>query len=149
MSNRCVALTSLPRMRAIERGTEGLFPSKQRKDTCLQTCGSARACVGESKRITRSSKRSSGACEREEDRAFGEAKANIDERSTGGISGESPSGRHGLGGQDFVVYPCLSSSSDDHHLSHSCLGTGMRLGMQNKFCHCRASLVHLVSLIVS
>ena len=48
-----------------------------------------------------------------------------------------------------VVYPCLSSSSDDHHLSHSCLGTGMRFGTQNKFCHYRASLVHLVSLIVS
>ena len=27
-----------------------------------------------------------------------------------------------------VVYPCLSSSSDDHPLLHSCLGTGMRVG---------------------
>ena len=24
-----------------------------------------------------------------------------------------------------VVYPCLSSSSDDHYLLHSCLGTGV------------------------
>ena len=46
----------------------------------------------------------------------------------------------------FVVYLCLSSSSDDHLLSHSCLGTGMRFGTQNKFCHYRASLVHSVSL---
>ena len=38
-----------------------------------------------------------------------------------------------------VVYLCPSSSSDDHHLLHSCLGTGMRVGTQNKFCHCRAS----------
>ena len=48
-----------------------------------------------------------------------------------------------------VVYLCLSSSSDDHLLSHRCLGTGMRFGTQNKFCHYRASLVHSVSLIVS
>ena len=48
----------------------------------------------------------------------------------------------------FVVYPCLSSSSDDHHLLHSCWCTGTRFGTQNKFCHYRASLVHLVSLIV-
>ena len=34
-----------------------------------------------------------------------------------------------------VVYLCLSSSSDDHLLSHSCLGTGMRGGAHNKFCH--------------
>ena len=27
-----------------------------------------------------------------------------------------------------VVYPCLSSSSDDHHLSHSRLGTGTLFG---------------------
>ena len=44
-----------------------------------------------------------------------------------------------------VVYPCLSSSSDDHHLLHSCLGTGMRGGAQNKFCHYFASLVHSAS----
>ena len=50
---------------------------------------------------------------------------------------------------DHVVHLCLSSSSDDHHLSHSCLGTGMRFGTQNKFCHYRASSVHLASLIVS
>ena len=48
-----------------------------------------------------------------------------------------------------VVYLCLSSSSDSHHLSHSCLGTGMRFGTQNKFCHYPASSVHLASLIVS
>ena len=41
-----------------------------------------------------------------------------------------------------VVYPCLSSSSDDHPFLHSCLGTGMRVGSQNKFCHYPASLVH-------
>ena len=40
-----------------------------------------------------------------------------------------------------VLYLDLSSSSD-HHLLHSCLGTGMRFGTQNKFCHYRASLVH-------
>ena len=33
---------------------------------------------------------------------------------------------------DDVVYPCLSSSSDDHHLSHSCLGTGMRFRTQKQ-----------------
>ena len=44
-----------------------------------------------------------------------------------------------------VVYLCLSSSSDDHPLLHSCLGTGMRFGTQNKFCHYRASLVHSAS----
>ena len=48
-----------------------------------------------------------------------------------------------------VVYLCLSSSSDDHLLSPSSLGTGMRFGTQNKFCNYRASLVHSVSLIVS
>ena len=48
-----------------------------------------------------------------------------------------------------VLYLCLSSSSDDNHLSHSCLGTGMRFGTQKKFCHYRASSVHLVSLIAS
>ena len=32
---------------------------------------------------------------------------------------------------------------------HSCLGTGMRFGTQNSFCHYRASSVHLVSLTVS
>ena len=47
-----------------------------------------------------------------------------------------------------VVYLCLSSSSDDHLLSHSRLGTGMRGGARNKFCHYRASLVHLASSIV-
>ena len=46
-----------------------------------------------------------------------------------------------------VVYPCLSSSSD-HHWLHRCLGTGMRVGAQNKFCHYRASLVQLASAIV-
>ena len=49
----------------------------------------------------------------------------------------------------LVVYLSLSSSSGDHHLSHSCLGTGMRFGTQNKFGHYRASSVHLASLIVS
>ena len=65
--------------------------------------------------------------------------------------GNTPRGRLVLGIRTVVsvVYPCLSSSSDDHLLSHSCLGTGMRFGTQNKFCHYRASLVHLVSLIVS
>ena len=29
---------------------------------------------------------------------------------------------------EIVVYPCLSSSSEDHPLLHSCLGTGMRVG---------------------
>ena len=42
-----------------------------------------------------------------------------------------------------VVYPCLSSSSDDHPLLHSCLGTGMRFGIITIFCHYRSSLVHL------
>ena len=46
------------------------------------------------------------------------------------------------------MYLCLSSSSDDHHLSHSCLGTGMRFGPKNKFCHYRSSLVHSASSIV-
>ena len=41
----------------------------------------------------------------------------------------------------IVVYPCLSFSSDDHHLSPSCLGTAMRFGTQNKFCHYRASFI--------
>ena len=41
---------------------------------------------------------------------------------------------------EHVVSLCLSSSSDEHHRSHSCLGTGMRVGIQNKFCHHRASL---------
>ena len=40
-----------------------------------------------------------------------------------------------------VVYPCLSSSSDDHLFLHSSFGTGMRVGTQNKFCHYRASLI--------
>ena len=47
-----------------------------------------------------------------------------------------------------VVNPCLSSSSDDHPLFHSCLGTGMRVGSQSKFCHFPPSLVHSVSAIV-
>ena len=47
-----------------------------------------------------------------------------------------------------VVYPCLSSSSDDHLLLLSSLGTGMRVGSQNKFFHFRASLVHSASAIV-
>ena len=46
-----------------------------------------------------------------------------------------------------VVYPCLSYSSDDHHLLHSCLGTGARVGTQNRFRLYRASLVHPVSSI--
>ena len=32
-----------------------------------------------------------------------------------------------------VVSPCLSSSSDEHHCSHSCLGTGLRFGTENNF----------------
>ena len=28
----------------------------------------------------------------------------------------------------YVVHLGLSSSSDEHHCSHSCLGTGMRVG---------------------
>ena len=47
-----------------------------------------------------------------------------------------------------VVYPCLSSSSDDHPLLHSCLGTGMRVGSQKQVCHFLASLVHSASTIV-
>ena len=46
-----------------------------------------------------------------------------------------------------VLYPCLSYSSDDHHLIHSCLGTGARVGTQNRFRLYRASLVHPVSSI--
>ena len=42
----------------------------------------------------------------------------------------------------------LSSSSDDHPLSHSCEGTGMRFGTQNKFCHYRASGVLDRSLLM-
>ena len=37
-----------------------------------------------------------------------------------------------LGAKLFVVYPCLSSSSDDHPLWHSCLGTGMRVESQKQ-----------------
>ena len=33
-----------------------------------------------------------------------------------------------LSDSDCVVYLYLSSSSDEHHLLHSCLGTGMRVG---------------------
>ena len=44
--------------------------------------------------------------------------------------------------------PCLSSSSDDHPLLQSCLGAGMRVESQNKFCHFLASLVHSASAIV-
>ena len=47
-----------------------------------------------------------------------------------------------------MLYLYLSSSSDEHHLLHSCLGTGMRVGTYNNFCHYRASLVHLSSSIV-
>ena len=32
-----------------------------------------------------------------------------------------------------VVHHCLSPSSDGHHHSHSCLGTGMRVGTKNSF----------------
>ena len=46
-----------------------------------------------------------------------------------------------------VVYLCLSSPSDEHHPLHSCLGTGARVGNQNKFCLHRASLAHPVSSI--
>ena len=46
-----------------------------------------------------------------------------------------------------VVYPCLSYSSDDHHLIYSCLGTGARVGTQNRFHLYLASLVHPVSSI--
>ena len=46
-----------------------------------------------------------------------------------------------------VVYPCLPYSSDDHHLLQSCLGTGARVGTQNRFRLYRASLVHPVSSI--
>ena len=42
----------------------------------------------------------------------------------------------------------LSSSYDDHPLLHSCLGTGMRVGSQNKFCHFPPSMVHSASAIV-
>ena len=38
-----------------------------------------------------------------------------------------------------VVYLCLSSSSDDHHMLHSCLGTGMRLERKTSF----VIIVHL------
>ena len=33
-----------------------------------------------------------------------------------------------LGCDEYVVYLCLSFSSDEHHHSHSCTGTGMRVG---------------------
>ena len=39
-----------------------------------------------------------------------------------------------------VVYLCLSSSSDDRHLLHSCLGTGMRIRTQKPVLSC---IVHL------
>ena len=42
-----------------------------------------------------------------------------------------------------VVSPCLSSSSDEHHCSHSCLGTGLAVWNRKQLCHYRASLVHL------
>ena len=54
-----------------------------------------------------------------------------------------------LGAAMIVVYLCLSSSSDSHLLLRSCLGTGMRFGTQNMFCHYPASSVHLASLFVS
>ena len=38
-----------------------------------------------------------------------------------------------------VVSLCLSFSSDEHHRSHSCLGTGMRVGIPNTF----VIIVHL------
>ena len=47
----------------------------------------------------------------------------------------------------IVVYLSLPSSSDDYHPLHSCLGTGERVGTQNRFCLHRASLAHLVSSI--
>ena len=63
-------------------------------------------------------------------------------------SANSRTGRYGgLIYSMLVVYPCLSYSSDDHHLLHSCLGTGARVGTQNRFRLYRASLVHLVSSI--
>ena len=33
--------------------------------------------------------------------------------------------------ETFVVSLCLSSSSDEHHCTHSCLGTAMQFGAQN------------------
>ena len=54
-----------------------------------------------------------------------------------------------LGADAVVVYLCLSSSSDDHPTVSHLFGTGMRFGTENKFCHHRASLVHLVSLVAS
>ena len=45
----------------------------------------------------------------------------------------------------FVCHPHLTLIP----LSHSCLGTGIRGGTQNKFCHYPASSVHLASLFVS
>ena len=36
-----------------------------------------------------------------------------------------------------------SSSSEEHHCSYSCLGTGMRVGKPKHLCHYRSSLVHL------
>ena len=53
-----------------------------------------------------------------------------------------------------VVKTCLSSSSDDHHLLHSCLGTGMRGGAYTCFViilhlwFIRRSHFFLISLLV-
>ena len=41
---------------------------------------------------------------------------------------ESEKGNEKLVPMFDVVSRCLSSSSDDHDCSHSCLGTGMRVG---------------------
>ena len=48
-----------------------------------------------------------------------------------------------------VVSLGLSSSSDEHHLSLSCLGTGLRVGKLKRLCRYRASLVHWHLQIVS
>ena len=45
----------------------------------------------------------------------------------------------GLRSDPTVVSLGLSSSSDEHHLSHSCLGAGMRVGKPKHICHYRAS----------
>ena len=50
----------------------------------------------------------------------------------------------------IVVYLFLPSSSDDHHPLHSCLGTGERVGTQNRVClHIVHLLAHPVSSIAN
>ena len=41
--------------------------------------------------------------------------------------------REKMQGRSEQLYLSLSFSSDEHHRSHSCLGTGMRVGIQNFF----------------